>query len=290
MNCQNFDRNSSSWHGSCDSGSFQGVSRMKTNLFKSTLALAVMTAAIGAVSTADAATYQWTWNKSPINYNTGGGKINNATAYYRQEDQQFGFHMNMSNIDGVSDKPSGYWLAVSNGPNPKGYSGELAIFYFDASGASPVLTAYGYNGQNGNTSFYDGSGAAGIQAPDKIASSMNNSAWIKSLKIRDNANGTRDFAFDIAGSVINSYQPQNQGIGGWKGVAFEQNFGIWLHPVTRLSTQYGQDGFLTQFQAPCQGWLDLNDQTTQCVPEPGSMAALGMGALAMIRRRKARKA
>lgn len=265
---------------------------MINNLFTKLASFGVIGAAVlGMAPMSEAATYQWTWNKSPVNYNDAGGKINKAIAYYRQEDSQFGFHMNMSNAAGTSQKPSGYWLAVSNGPNPKGYSGELAIFYFDASGASPVLTAYGYNGQNGNTSFYDGSPASGTQTPDRIATSLNNAgSWIKNLSIRDNANGSRDFAFDIKGSVINNYQVQNPGNEPWKGVSFTQNFGIWLHPVTGLQTSYNAQGFLTQFNAQRQGWLDLNDQRTECVPEPASMAALGMGAVALIRRRKARRA
>src|SRR5690606_41362588 len=92
--------------------------------------------------------------------------------------------------------PDGSTLALNNGPNPKGHAGELALLYFDASRSTPVLTAYGYNGQNSVTTFYDGSHSNGTQFPDLIDSSRGGPGWVHNLIKRDESNGSRTLGFE----------------------------------------------------------------------------------------------
>lgn len=242
-------------------------------------------AAFGMATQAEATTYRWTWDgvTGPVSHD--GGRIKAASSSYDNGTQDFGFSVTLGKRAADNQNSQGYWLAVSNGPNPKGSAGELAIFYFDASRSTPVLTAYGYNGQNGFTSFMDGSPAAGTQTPDRIATSKLNSSWIQNLAVNTNSDGSRTMSFNIHGAVINNYNPVNQGPNAWKGVAYGESLGLWMHPVTQLTTSYNQAGFLKSFNFCNSGWLDLNDQHTESVPEPASMAALALGCVGLIRKR-----
>ncbi|MBS1706937.1 MAG: PEP-CTERM sorting domain-containing protein [Armatimonadetes bacterium] len=225
--------------------------------------------------------------------NSDAGKINQIKASNKVDGTDLAFYANFDQASN-NKKANGFWLVLSPGPNPKGKAGELAIFYFDASNtSSPVLTSYVYNGVNGDNSFNNGNGVGG--PADKIVSSKNLTNWIKDLTVKDEANGTRTLGFRIDPTVVNGYNPMyNQGV-PYTGAKFDQKIGIWFHPVNGLETKYGVDGFLTKFAYAKQGWYDSPDGglTTQCstdpVPEPASMAALGLG-VASILRRKSRKA
>lgn len=256
------------------------------NITTKGVALGLAVLALGVATSASATTYRWTWDGVTGPYNPAGGDVKLATASYDEGSQDFSFETRIGNAPGTHTKPNGFWMAMSDGPNPKGVAGELAIFYFDATGSTPVLTAYGYNGANGNNSFIDGNAnISGNQTPDKIRTSkVNPASWINSLGVQNNADGTRTFKFNIKGSVINSYNPINGDPADWKGVKFKNKFGIWFHPTIGSSFRYGHDGFLTSYHFSRQGWLDLEHQNA--VPEPATMIALGAGAAALVARRR----
>src|SRR5690606_694971 len=84
----------------------------------------------------------------------------------------------------------------ATGNNPKGYDGELAIFYFDASDpADHKLAVYAYNSLNADTSYKDGSKQAGIQPPDQIVSSINSPGFLLHSIRNQKADGTRQLGF-----------------------------------------------------------------------------------------------
>lgn len=178
--------------------------------------------------------------------------------------------------------PSAFTLALTPGPNPKGIDGELALIYFDAQGPSPVLTAYGYNGKNGASSFFDGSGAAGVQPPDPIVSSLLNNQ----IALTDtlNPNGTRTLGFSMDASLINTHVPLYGNPADWTGIAFGQQIGTWFHPLGVVNSTYSQ-GFLTEWRPEITGWFD--GAYNETVPEPTTAAfALAGLALTLRRRRK----
>lgn len=219
-------------------------------------------------------------------YSANGGSVKNISSKFNDVSEKLVFEATFGNSSNGS-LPDGYWLVLNDGPNPKGTSDELAIFYFDTGVTNDgvaKLTAYAYNGVNGNSSFKDGSGASGTQAPDKIASSLTTSNFVNQLKVTNNANGTRTMKFDINAALINNHDPKYGPASNWFGTGFDNKVGIWFHPVDGLDARYGTDGFLTKFDFSAQGWVDGSN--LEAVPEPFTMAGLALVALAARRRKK----
>ncbi|MBL8064959.1 MAG: PEP-CTERM sorting domain-containing protein [Chthonomonadaceae bacterium] len=245
----------------------------------------ILASFVAIAALANAHERRWDYNPAYAQ-NPGGGKINSAAATFNSVTKHFSFEANFGNVPGTSQKTEGFWLVVSPGANPKGHAGELSIYYFDVThGSGPRLTTYAYNGVNGDNSFKNGNGSGA--SADKIASSIVNNSWINSLKYINNANGSRTLGFDIDATVIQNHTPKYPGPGGpseWTGTSFGEKMGIWFHPVSGLSSSYGSDGFLKGFQYCSQGWLDGENFVT--TPEPASMAALGIGVVALARRRR----
>ena len=253
---------------------------MKTILI-SALSLSILAAA----ATSNAVVYRWTWDGVTYDgLNHDGGHINAVSASYDTDTQEYTFDATIGKKPGTHTRPSGFWMASSNGPNPKGTADELPLFYFDASRSTSVVTAYSYNGENGSSSWYDGDATmAGNQTPDRISSSKVAGSAFSDISVTDSGSN-RNFHFKVAGSVINAHTPMYGDPSEWDGVEFAERFGIWLHPVTSLSTSYNSQGYLTGWNHGSAGWLDAHDMPA--VPEPASMTALAIGAAAMLRRRR----
>lgn len=176
--------------------------------------------------------------------------------------------------------PNGFTLAVNDGPNPNGLPGQLALFYFDCSGtgpiADPVLTVYGYNGQNNPNSFKDGDGnSANDPNPDVILSSLTDAGWVNALTCRNNDDGTRTIGFDINVIDICEHVPAFPNSMGepWTGAQFDESFGFWFHPFRLTDVNYNDMGFLTLWNFDRQGWVDVANEvttTSRCVPTVGA--------------------
>ncbi len=223
---------------------------------------------------------------------SSGGKINQIKASINPQLNDLAWYANFGK-NSKGEQTNGFWLVLSKGPNPKGLPGQLAIFYLDASKAQPVLSVYGYNGKNGDSSYWDGNGSGG--AADKILSSKNSTNWIKELVVKDNPDGTRTLGFRINPTTINNHSPLYKAGNPWEGAQIGDFMGVWFHPVTGLTTDYGTDGFLkkNKFSYANQGWYDDSWVKTTCsdnpVPEPATIGALAAGFVAILGARKLRK-
>jgi len=253
---------------------------MKIAMIASVVALA------GAASASSATLYAWTWNAGDAGdygVNDAAGTFESMSTSYDDASGVWTWDVTFS--DQVTD---GYTLAVSPGENPKGTPGELALIYFDnTAGGSPAVTVYGYNGQNSQLSWADGSPDAGIQAPDKIASTLGLGAGtILDASVVD-AGGKRTFSLALDAAALDAHSPQWPGPGGdadWTGVGYGDEIGMWLHPVSWLHSDYASDGFLNDWSAETEGWFDGRRFGT--VPTPGTAALMGLGGLVAARRRR----
>ncbi len=190
----------------------------------------------------------------------GGGDIKNVEVTF---DQVTGEMIISVTTDPSSD---GFTIAVNDGPNPKGHAGELELDYFDASGETPVVTSYAYNGQNTQTSWKDGSPESGQQPPDQIASSLNEDSPFSNVDVSVDENGDKVMTFTVDTNASGTHDPAYPGPGGaeeWTGMSIGESVGIWLHPVNGLETSYDDNGFLEQWSTQGQGWYDTSNQPTE---------------------------
>lgn len=204
----------------------------------------------------------YTFSKDLPPGSKNGGEIQNVTTEYNEGTNEFSFSLVID--DPTNGKTSeGFTVAINNGPNPKGHGGEMALFYFDASGANPIVTAYAYNGANTQTSWNDGSAASGTQPADKIVSSLNANSPFTSITSTIDADGNHVFSFTMDASVIVDHIPTYGNPADWTGLTFDESIGIWLHPSADITSSYGQDGFLTSWGYGSKGWYDTSNQTTE---------------------------
>jgi len=225
--------------------------------FKTSFALATVPV-LFAMAPAHAGTFVFEKSNPNGFGNPNVGQNTYIKSTYNENTEIFTWESTFTRNQTNSNLAEGAWLVVSDGDNPKANNDEYAIFYLD--GVNDVVTAYNYDGTNSPNSYQAGT-LLGTYA----------------LDVSDNGPDERTFKFSLDATDINS----NTSFGSdWKGVGFGENIGVWYHGVDPLSVAYNTDGSLANFSVPAQGWYDVSNKTTTEIPEPGSIAALGLFAAA----------
>ena len=232
---------------------------------------------------------------------TGAGNVSSIFTSYDPLAQQLTWQATISGAS--SSLANGFWLVLSDGPNPKGIADEFPIFYLDASksfdtsgnatGIAPTLSAYAYNGVNG----FDSYATPGVTLLSS-ASGLNWNASDSLLATGSSATHTLGFTIDTAllnntaavGAAFTAsstpFNPTN-----WEGTGFGPQIGIWFHPYTTggIYSTYNAAGSLTSLHVADQSWVDTAyTDTVAVVPEPGSAVLVSLVGIGLMLRRSRR--
>lgn len=213
------------------------------------------------------------------------GNINAISATYDDATNRLTFSLNIGTPNLPGQVLGGFSLVLTNGAMPAG-PGQWTSFYFDASGISPVLTGYAYNGHPWSPSYEDGSWEPGVQPADPIFSSLNDvNNVINSVTNTEEGDGSHTLAFDINATSILAHSPLYPIGSGWQGTGFDELIGIWMRTFTNVHASYDEDGFLDGVcSSPKFGYFDVDNFPT--VPAPGALALLGLAGLVGRRRQR----
>lgn len=174
--------------------------------------------------------------------------------------------------------PDGFWFVVSDGPDPKDNANEYAIFYFDATGSSAVVSAYVYDGKNSGDSWKN--------PGNLLASSQNSGSGITASSSFSGDKSTFAFTADVGRINDRSEWPSSYHLDkDWDGAQFDEKVGVWFHTFTvDKDPKYNHDGSLKQLKIDKDDYFDVNHQ--QAVPEPSAFLMSLIGATLLIARRK----
>lgn len=220
-----------------------------------------------AATPAVAATF--TFQKNDIDTMSGLGKRagthKSVTATFDDQTNWLTWSSTLERNSQHNSLANGAWLVLSEGPNPRKDTDEYAIFYLD--GTQQRVSAYHYDSNLGSKSWQTTQflGTAALSVTDE--------------------GSDRTFSFGLDVSDINGMTD----VFGedWKGAAFGEEIGVWLHSVNELKTDYTALGELSEFDYKYASWFDSGvpmatvraaslGEDAQDIPESGSAIALGV--------------
>jgi hypothetical protein len=252
-------------------------------MLKTIVALTGLALASSALATTDPI-YTYSYNGTGIPAGGYGTNISSWRASYDSSGARdlLSLSVSMGHQDVSND---GFWFVLNAGGNPVGTPNELPIFFGDI--ANNRITAYVYDGQN-------------------ASSSWSTQRFLGSFANAFTTSGS-NFNFTLDVTTINSL---NLGV-NWRGAGFSDEIGIWYHPFDAAQISYNNYGQISAFRSGASGYFDTGALRTtrscpagssltpagRCatgntsnVPEPGSLAILGLGFIGVgyaTRRRRA---
>jgi len=159
--------------------------------------------------------------------------------------------------------PDGFWLVVSEGRARNQSEDGLAILYGD--GATGRVSAYVYDRDAKRDSF---------TSPALFIATFEGA-----VSFTDLSNGERQLELALNVSAINSFLPDPN----WKGVAFDEDIGIWAHASTGTEIVFDDVGQVLDFSKIDDSSYDRANQETVVIPEPGSLMLLAAGLIGLFR-------
>lgn len=237
---------------------------------KLSLALAAVSLT-AAVAPANAGTF--VFERSDVADDNQVGTFTNIKAVYDTDSEVVSYSTTLKANADTGRLAEGGWVVLSDGPNPRLDADEYVITYFD--GIKEKATFYSYDGS-------------------LSANSYKSETYLGSTKLNvSNSGDERTFAFSYDVSDINDAALNPE----WKGLFFDETAGIWLHAFDGLSSSYKDDGSIetlnfttfrngqSYYDRGNEDAIEIADSGTP-VPEPGTIAALGVFAAAATRLRK----
>ena len=235
------------------------------NIVKRAASIALLGA--GLLSSFSASALYYDYSVTNPNQNPNAGHIDSINSTFNPNSDIFSWDVTFSEQNGAL--PNGFWLVVSDGENPKYNVNEYSILYADT--VNNVVSAYLYNGQNSSNSW---------NTPGEFIQTYQGVLNVT------NSGNTRSISMSLDVSGINAYTPNN-GLGNdWDGVSYDENIGVWFHPVNLTNVAYDQDNKLTAFSYNKSGWYDTANQSATPVAEapiPGTVILM-LAALPFLRR------
>ncbi|MDH3583521.1 MAG: PEP-CTERM sorting domain-containing protein [Phycisphaerae bacterium] len=251
-------------------------------------AVAAVALAVSFTSEASATQYDWEWTAAESlrtnDWTHEAGYIESVGGWYDDVTHQLKWevHFDLTQDDnGAGDgrTPDGFFLVVNSGGVPTSSGDNLAAYYFDRNGdgTDPRLSVYRYDGGRDRTWE---TGELLLSTEDAIS----DDSWVNHLSVEttkvDGVYTARWMTMDInVGELL------DMGVNtGW-----DEEIGVWFHPVDNTSIAYNADGSLGDFWFDFRGSFDINNDvttTTNVIPEPASFGLLGLGSLALMRRRR----
>ncbi len=225
--------------------------------------------AAGLLASTQAGATAYTFNIDNPPGSASAGDITNFSTSYQTGTEQLSFSSTIKRDNG--NLAEGFWLVLSDGPNPKSHYNEYAIIYGDANTGN--LSTYVYNGVNSSNSW---------NTPGEFIQSS-----VGGLNVDNSVADEVTFSFSIDASFINAYTPTTPGTNEWDGVKFNENIGIWYHPAIFSSAPtYNNDGSLSSFSVSRGGWYDTaNRQASVSAPAMVLLMISGLMGMVVMKRR-----
>ncbi|MEM7016577.1 MAG: PEP-CTERM sorting domain-containing protein [Pseudomonadota bacterium] len=212
--------------------------------------------------------------------NGGAGKLKEVTTSFDTNTDMFSWSYTIGKKMGMHS--DGFWLVVTDGPNPKQHDNEYAILYGDVD--NNRLSVYEYNGQNSSNSW---------NTPGRLLATYDGAMNVSMMS----GKRTVDFSIDVS-AVNNPGHPNLSPAvtpADWRGVQLGESLGVWFHPSVNTGVSYNADNEITGFNYSKQGWYDFGNRETDVeyvpdVPEPHTLLIFTVGLLGFAASRKFRKA
>ncbi|GJM19408.1 MAG: hypothetical protein DHS20C14_16210 [Phycisphaeraceae bacterium] len=255
-------------------------------MLRETMAVGLVAMLAGS-ALADARMFSWTRPDASVGYTDDGGRALAALTTYDLVTQDLSWQMSWD--DTISQ---GMTIVLSPGEYPSD-AGRFAVMFIDYTNTADIkANIFEYNASNdAKTSIIDGTDhIAGNQAPVKILSTESgDTSWFQGAMVTDIA-GKRTLDFNINTTLINAHVPVYEGRFGpvdWLGMGYGNDLGVWAHSYGGLTTNYGGDGFLDQWDADLEGFFDGTlIPTEDFIPAPGTVALLAFAGVGVTRRRR----
>eukprot|EP00164_Ancoracysta_twista_P000046 GFYU01000063.1.p1 GENE.GFYU01000063.1~~GFYU01000063.1.p1 ORF type:complete len:745 (-),score=212.99 GFYU01000063.1:21-2255(-) len=158
----------------------------------------------------------------------------------------------------AQDSINAYTLVITPDVNPKDLNDEFLIVYFDATGATPIVTLYVYDGNNNAGSF---SGAPVIARTGDAQGVILQASSATST----NTAGATEHVLIIDTTALATASAANS-VGGVNALfTFGTKIGIWLHSYGMSQPShigYDAQGGITNWYSGNQGWFDTSNRPT----------------------------